>query len=58
MVAYTKHKQRKKEESERLRGEGAQIESMDLRLDCRRYLFIQNPVIHSRLFFIATCRQI
>ena len=31
MVAYTKHKQRKKEESEGLRGEGDQIESMDLR---------------------------
>ena len=33
MVAYTKHQQRKKEESERLRGERDQIKFIDLRFD-------------------------
>ena len=31
MVAYTKHQQRKKEESGRLRGEGGKIKFIDLR---------------------------
>ena len=33
MVAYTKPQQRKKEESERLRGEGDQMQFVDLRLE-------------------------
>ena len=33
MVAYTKPQQRKKEESERLRGEGDQIKFIDLRFE-------------------------
>ena len=33
MVAYTKPQQRKKEESEKLRGEGDQIKSIDLRFE-------------------------
>ena len=33
MVAYTKPQQRKKEESERLRGERRQIKSIDLRFE-------------------------
>ena len=33
MVAYTKPQPRKKEESERLRGEGDQIKFIDLRFD-------------------------
>ena len=33
MVSYTKPQQRKKEESERLRGEGDQIKFIDLRLE-------------------------
>ena len=33
MVGYTKPQQRKKEESKRLRGEGDQIKSIDLRFD-------------------------
>ena len=37
MVAYTKPQQRKKEESERLRGERDQIKFIDLRFE-RRYV--------------------
>ena len=33
MVAYTKPQQRKKEESEKLRGEGSQIKFIDLRFE-------------------------
>ena len=33
MVAYTKPQQRKKEESERLRGEGDQVKFIDLRFE-------------------------
>ena len=33
MVAYTKHQQRKKEESERIRGEEDQIKFIDLRFE-------------------------
>ena len=33
MVAYTKPQQRKKEESEKLRGEGDQIKFIDLRFE-------------------------
>ena len=33
MVAYTKPQQRKKEESERLRGEGDRIKFIDLRFE-------------------------
>ena len=33
MVAYTKPKQRKREERERLRGEGDQIKFIDLRYE-------------------------
>ena len=33
MVAYTNPQQRKKEESERLRGEGDQIKFIDLRFE-------------------------
>ena len=33
MMAYTKPQQRKKEESERLRGEGDQVKFIDLRFE-------------------------
>ena len=36
MVAYTKLQQRKKEESERLRGEGDRIKFIDLRFERRQ----------------------
>ena len=39
MVAYTKPQQRKKEESERLRGEGDQMKFIDLRFERDRKLY-------------------
>ena len=41
MVAYTKHQQRKKEESEKLRGEKFQIKFIDLR-------FVRSQIVKFR----------
>ena len=41
MVAYTKPQQKKKEESERLRGEGDQIKFIDLRF-VKQFVFVRS----------------
>ena len=45
MVAYTKHQLRKKEESERLRGEGGQIKFTDLKFERWHMLIRSHPYV-------------
>ena len=44
MVAYTNPQQRKKEESERLRGEGDMIELIDLRFEREQFVEIAKQI--------------
>ena len=62
MVAYTKPQQRKKEESEQLRGERDQIKFIDLRFERWQVVGLrkqeEGKTFHKHLYFVTTLSHI